>query len=734
MSHGNRIQHPPLWLAIASAVASVALFLYLRLFLYAETIVPLTYALPLLLTLWHRQRSVHYGLALTFTLMAAVKIFLVALPDMAIAPAMAFSMMLMNIWTVALVTDGLIRTQDRLHKSNEDLREANAELEASNEELAARDEEISSQNEELQRQTEEMEHQMEELQQQSEELQRQSEDLQELQMLAAFREQVLQSLFNIATSLGREGNADLAFRRICEATAQAFGDTVVGAVLLERAGAELRMRGYCGLEESASLSLDGLFHDAFAQLVVDQAKTACVEDLRKTPDIFVPRVEGQPVRAVIAAPLFQHGVVSGAILVYSCHVREWTQLDFQTVEWLAAQGSLLLGAMKLQDELDRRSREAEAASQQKTQFLAAVSHDVRTPANAINLMAEVLEQARTQPDLAADVPDMITQLRENTRQLVELVSDVLDISRLDCGKIDLELSEFDFGKLVAGEIQHYQPLADVAGVRLECACPPQSIWLRTDRMKLIRVIENLLGNAIKFTEQGSVAVRVTSSRDGVELGVHDTGVGIPQDDLEHIFNEFFQVRNPERDRSKGTGLGLAICRRLIDALGCSLSVQSQVGKGSTFTIHMPASLLTTPPRATAVAAAAAAPEQRSLRGLRILLVEDHESTRLAVSRLLTVRGAQIVAVANAREAMQSLRQDDVDVVLLDLMLPDLDGREVLRQIQGHRPTQLRCVLVVSGDITEQRRQEVLTLGADGIVTKPIAINALTHLITSKLNT
>jgi signal transduction histidine kinase/response regulator RpfG family c-di-GMP phosphodiesterase len=733
MSNAIRWQKPPRWQALAAAAAAALIFGYLRLVHYSHTIVPLSYGLPLLLTLWHRDRTLHYVLAIVFTLMATIKAFFIV-PDLEINPLVVVSMNFLNIWIPALVIDWLILIQTQLRNANESLTEANAELEASNEELAAREEEISSQNEELQRQTEEMEHQMEELQEQSEELQQQSEELQELQLLATSRGHVLQSLFNISTGLGMNGEVHHVFTRICEATAQAFGDSINGAVLLEREGEELVIRGRCGLEDAASLMPGALLNDAFIRTVVERGETACVEDLQKTPDILAPAAGGQPVRAVIAAPLFEERVARGAIVVYSATPREWTQMDFQTAEWLAAQGSLLLAAIGLQEELDRRSRDAEDASHRKTQFLAAVSHDVRTPANAINLMAEVLEQARSRPELAAEVPVMIARLRENTKQLVELVSDVLDISRLDCGKIDLERNEFDFGKLIAGELRHYQPLADIAGLSLECELPQQPVWICTDRMKLIRVIENLIGNAIKFTERGSVIVKVTLTNDGLELHVNDTGVGIPHDKLEHIFDEFFQVSNPERDRSKGSGLGLAICRRLVDALGCSLSVRSRLGEGSTFIIRMPDSIVIGPPTDEPVRLSPATKESLSLSGLRVLLVEDHESTRIAMGQLLTLHGAHIEHAADARTAIQLLRRCEPDVLLLDLMLPDMDGREVLRQLQSHRPAQLRCVLVVSGDVTHERRQEALALGADGIVSKPIEIGPLAELIQNTLRT
>jgi signal transduction histidine kinase len=185
---------------------------------------------------------------------------------------------------------------------------------------------------------------------------------------------------------------------------------------------------------------------------------------------------------------------------------------------------------------------------------------------------------------------------------------VLDVARFDSGKVELQETDFALDALFADEYRQLSPLARDKGLTLEYVPPDPPVWLRADRIKLSRVLGNLVGNAIKFTDRGSV--RVTASAvthedgaTGVEIRVSDTGIGIPPDAQRHIFDEFFQLRNPERDRNKGTGLGLTICNRLVDAMGGRLSVQSAVGEGSTFTITLPGSCITSPPPATPAATA-----------------------------------------------------------------------------------------------------------------------------------
>ena len=211
---------------------------------------------------------------------------------------------------------------------------------------------------------------------------------------------------------------------------------------------------------------------------------------------------------------------------------------------------------ELQRELDARRREAEEASVRKTRFLAAVSHDIRTPANAISLLAELIRRTATNPAMAGEVPDLARELHGSAVSLVNLLSDVLDVARFDSDRIELQESEFPLAGLLAEESRRMLPLARDKGLELHFAAADESLWLRTDRIKLSRILGNLVGNAIKFTERGGVRVDVARADDGgVRFRVTDTGIGIAPEHLRHIFDEFFQLRNPERDRNKGTRPG-----------------------------------------------------------------------------------------------------------------------------------------------------------------------------------
>ena len=384
---------------------------------------------------------------------------------------------------------------------------------------------------------------------------------------------------------------------------------------------------------------------------------------------------------------------------------------------------------KFHRELDLRRREAEEASQRKTRFLAAVSHDIRTPANAIQLLAEVIRRTSSNPALSAGLPELIEKLQTNVKSLTDLVGDLLDVTRFDTGHVRLEETEFPLDELIASECRIFEPLAAQKGLSLSFVPQTPGIRLRTDRVKLARVVGNLVGNAIKFTERGSVRVTSALAADparGLAIRVADTGVGIPADQFERIFDEFAQLRNPERDRGKGAGLGLAISRRLVSLLGGAIELESRPGEGATFVIRLPASTIS--PRWTSggdrLDAASPRPAGEEPLDLDILLVEDHLHTREGIRRILEDEGARITEAADGGAALDHLGEDRFDVILLDMMLPDIDGRDVLKALQPGRLKKLKEVLVLTADLTSERADEVRKLGGHSLIPKPVDLNDL----------
>jgi signal transduction histidine kinase len=235
------------------------------------------------------------------------------------------------------------------------------------------------------------------------------------------------------------------------------------------------------------------------------------------------------------------------------------------------------------EELERRRRDAEEASSRKSRLLASVSHDIRQPINIINLTAEVMLGLAENPALTV----LAQRLKSNAQAMTELISDLLDMAQIDSGRIQLNETVFVLNDLIAGQCSELRVLAEAKGLQLEAELLDQPIELRTDRSKLSRVLSNLIGNAVKFTEKGRVIVSASRSPTGDALiSVRDSGIGIAPERLDRIFDEFAQMHKPDKGRT-GWGLGLAICRRLVDVLGSAITVHSVPGQGSVFTLTIP---------------------------------------------------------------------------------------------------------------------------------------------------
>lgn len=249
---------------------------------------------------------------------------------------------------------------------------------------------------------------------------------------------------------------------------------------------------------------------------------------------------------------------------------------------------------KQNEELNRRRLEAEEASVRKTQMLASLSHDIRSPIQAISLLSELVSRTAERPELAAKIPPLAQRLRTNAVSVVDFLSEVIDLASFDSGRVVLNPSEFSLEGLINEQCQRLSALAEAKGLELQADVAADQTWLLTDRVKLGRVVGNLINNAIKFTQHGNVTVSCGRDPTGtVFVRVSDTGCGIKEDEIANIFGEYAQLRpHPTREhRASGWGLGLAISRRMSRLLGGDISVQSQVGVGSTFLVRLPSSCL-----------------------------------------------------------------------------------------------------------------------------------------------
>ncbi len=391
-------------------------------------------------------------------------------------------------------------------------------------------------------------------------------------------------------------------------------------------------------------------------------------------------------------------------------------------ELRAARDALEEQARSLRDlaeEIDAARLRAEEAGTAKSRFLAMMSHELRTPMTGLLGMIELVSRTR----LDAEQRGFVSTMRESAETLLALLNDILDFSKLEAGKIQIEEIVFAPERVTREVIGLFQAQASAKGLVLEAEFDPGlPIWVRGDPLRIKQIVSNLISNAIKFTANGRVGVRLRSaeaSNGTVRLSgeVTDTGRGIDPLIQRNLFQAFEQGDTSTTRRFGGTGLGLAISRRLAEGMGGGIDVESRPGEGSTFRFSVVVRRASAPP--------AAEPDPSDeLDGpsppMRILLAEDNDVNRMLVSRVLAQSGHHVDEAGDGREALQAAMRADYDVILMDMQMPVMDGMEATRAIRALPGPAARVPIVaLTADAMPDHRQTYLDAGIDDLLTKPI---------------
>ncbi|MBU1286313.1 MAG: response regulator [Alphaproteobacteria bacterium] len=370
---------------------------------------------------------------------------------------------------------------------------------------------------------------------------------------------------------------------------------------------------------------------------------------------------------------------------------------------------------------EARARETEAANNAKSQFLAAMSHEIRTPLNGILGMAQSL---MSDPELTPAQHEKVDILLDSGRTLLSLVDDVLDLSKIEAGKLGIDAVDGDLRHAVGRVTRLFEPRAREKGISLEVVVEePFNSALCFDPVRVRQCLSNLISNAIKFTDKGQVRVRVATQPEDeqwrVTIDVCDSGIGISQDALSRLFTDFSQADSSTTRRFGGTGLGLAITRRLARMMGGDVVGQSLPHQGSSFTLTFLAGAATSQGSMAPTLSKADIPAA-SLTGLRVLLADDNRVNREVVKLFLTPYDARIIEAENGQQVLDALARDAFDILLLDVHMPVMDGMEALSILRASdAPYRDIPVIALTADAMAGDRERFLSKGANGYVTKPI---------------
>jgi two-component system, chemotaxis family, sensor kinase CheA len=433
------------------------------------------------------------------------------------------------------------------------------------------------------------------------------------------------------------------------------------------------------------------------------------------------------------------------------------------IERASERAKLILENRNNQEELEQkikdRTRQLIKANQAKSRFLSNMSHELRTPLNSMLVLSELLAQNKsgnlTDPQL-----QYVTTIHHSGKDLLRLIEDLLDLSKIEAGKMQLQLEELNLKEMLLDLQMLFEPMVEKKGLELSIHISefvPQVIL--SDYQRMLQVLRNMVSNALKFTETGSIQVLIDRPVPGnsclvdsdpdrtLAISVTDTGIGIPPDQCDLVFDEFKQADNAVgKTHYKGTGLGLPISRKLARALGGDIDFVSELNHGSCFTLYLPEALATERPVVSepvkiphtnpindcipVFGRSTPTEENTQFENRQILIVDDDPRNIFVLASVLEGRGARIVTASCGEEALNCLksRAGEIDMILMDMVMPGDDGCQVIRQIRRLPKSDSLPIIAITAHVLQNGRARCLRAGADDYLAKPVEINKLLRTV------
>ncbi len=432
------------------------------------------------------------------------------------------------------------------------------------------------------------------------------------------------------------------------------------------------------------------------------------------------------------------------VISYEKIIEQSKELEFQNSELEAQKSELSAQTLELTEmntELEQQKRQLDEANRLKSVFLSNMSHELRTPLNSVIALSDVLYR-RLEGKLAEEEYEYIDVIGRNGKHLLMLINDILDLSRIEAGREEINLSKFSFYKLSEELITLIKPQASEKKIAIVNRVPKEIPEISSDFGKCMHILQNLVGNAVKFTEKGEVSVSAKIIENELHVNVTDTGIGISKDNLTHIFEEFRQADGSTSRKYGGTGLGLAIAKKYAEIISGRITVESTPGSGSTFTLILPLSYY----NGNVVENYTEyfnkqQPSNNKIegRGESILLVDDSEPALIQMSDILITNGYKVIIARNGNQAIDQLNKSIPDAIVLDLMMPEMDGFEALRIIRNEEKSSHIPVLILTAKHLEKSELSFLKgnnihqLIQKGDVSRVELLEAVFSLFKSKSN-